>query len=90
MTPVRVPVSAPGHGHQSDLLRADDAEREPPYDQKRAMRAGADVIDVAGVGSPAVFHPRGPRLSFKKQYLATAILLAIIVGVTALFSFGVL
>jgi hypothetical protein len=90
VTPVRVAVPPPEHGHQSDLRRADDAEREPPYDQKAAFRAAADVYDVAGVGSPAVFHPRGPHLAFKKQYLATAILLAVIVGVTALFAFGVL
>jgi hypothetical protein len=45
VTPVRVESEGPENG--ADLLRADDAEREPAYDPKKAARAGADAIDQA-------------------------------------------
>jgi hypothetical protein len=43
VTPVRIESDGPHDG--SDMLRADDAEHEAPYDPKKAIRAGSDVFD---------------------------------------------
>ena len=46
--PVKVtPVRIEGHPvvDGSDLLRADDAEREGPFDQEHATRVGHDAFD---------------------------------------------
>jgi hypothetical protein len=47
------PVRIEGHPvtDGSDLLRADDAEREEPFDSEKAVRAAWDVFD----------QTRGPR-----------------------------
>ena len=42
VAPVRI-AGDPAHDG-SDMLRADDAERGAPYDPKKAIRAGSEVI----------------------------------------------
>jgi hypothetical protein len=47
VTPVRIESEGPHDG--SDLRRADDAERERPFDPKEATRAAWDVYDQSAV-----------------------------------------
>jgi hypothetical protein len=46
VNPVRIEGNPPRDG--SDLLRADDSEREDPYDPKDAARAAWDAFDQSG------------------------------------------
>jgi len=45
VTPVGVSADSNGSCNPHDMRRADDAERDGPYDSKRATRRGWDVFD---------------------------------------------
>jgi hypothetical protein len=59
VTPVRIEGEGPHDG--SDMLRADDAEREAPYDSKEAARAAWDIFDQSVTPFGTSYHRRPNR-----------------------------